>query len=223
MLILCSVREEREFIDVYAWDSLHMQRDGSSNSTSLGLIANAARNDAESWSRLTTLYGPLVYHWCNRYGLQAQDASDVFQEVFTNVARNLSSFNRRASGAFRGWLWTITRNKIRDFHRRNQNRPVAEGGTAANLMLHAVPDELPDAESDSGEQSQLSGLFHRGLESVRSEFEASTWRAFWRVTVEGHSTADVAADMGISANGVRQAKSRVLRRLRQQLEGWDEG
>lgn len=52
---------------------------------------------------------------------------------------------------------------------------------------------------------------------VRSEFEDRTWQAFWRVAVEGHATAEVAADLGITANAVRQAKSRVLRRLRQEL------
>ena len=51
----------------------------------------------------------------------------------------------------------------------------------------------------------------------RAEFEERTWQAFWRVTVEGQDTAEVAAQLGISANGVRQAKSRVLRRLREEL------
>ena len=52
---------------------------------------------------------------------------------------------------------------------------------------------------------------------VRHEFEDRTWRAFWRVTVEGHSPAEVAAEMGITPSAIRQAKSRVLRRLKEEL------
>ncbi len=75
----------------------------------------------------------------------------------------------------------------------------------------------PSEEGDPQDQNELSALLHRGLEIVKSEFETRTWDAFWRVAVEGDRTADVAADMGISANAVRQAKSRVLRRLRDEL------
>ena len=52
---------------------------------------------------------------------------------------------------------------------------------------------------------------------VRHEFEERTWKAFWQVTVEDRSPAEVAAAMGISANAVRQAKSRVLRRLKEEM------
>jgi RNA polymerase sigma-70 factor (ECF subfamily) len=58
---------------------------------------------------------------------------------------------------------------------------------------------------------------HRGLAQVQAEFEPRTWQAFWMVVVEGRSPADVAAALGISANSVRQAKSRILRRLRAEL------
>lgn len=52
---------------------------------------------------------------------------------------------------------------------------------------------------------------------VRSQFEDRTWKAFWRVVIEDRSPAEVAAEMGITANAVRQAKSRVLRRLKEEM------
>ena len=59
-------------------------------------------------------------------------------------------------------------------------------------------------------------MYRRALEMVRNEFEARTWRAFWRVTVEERPPAEFAAEMGVSPNAVREVTSRVLRRLREE-------
>ena len=63
-----------------------------------------------------------------------------------------------------------------------------------------------------------AGLSRRGLDLVRAEFENRTWEAFWRTAVEGHAPAHVAEDLGMSVPAVYKAKSRVLRRLRQELD-----
>jgi DNA-directed RNA polymerase specialized sigma24 family protein len=54
--------------------------------------------------------------------------------------------------------------------------------------------------------------------SVQAEFEERTWQAFWRATIDEEPTADIAADLGMSAGAVRKAKFRVLRRLRSEFE-----
>ena len=57
----------------------------------------------------------------------------------------------------------------------------------------------------------------RALDLVRAEFEGRTWQMFWRSAVDGHAVAAIARDLGASAAAVRQAKSRVLRRLKSEL------
>jgi len=54
---------------------------------------------------------------------------------------------------------------------------------------------------------------------VRAEFEHQTWEAFRRATIEGQPPARIALDLKMSIQAVYQAKSRVLRRLRQELDG----
>ena len=44
-----------------------------------------------------------------------------------------------------------------------------------------------------------------------------TWQAFWRTAVEGQAPKNVAAELGVRPDAVRMAKSRVLRRLRDEL------
>lgn len=191
----------------------------STMSTSLSLINRVRARDPEAWARFATLYGPLVYHWCRRSRLQAADAADVVQEVLGGVASHIDGFDHGAPGAtFRGWLWTITRNKICDHFRRREGRPSAEGGTTAYQRLQQTP-QIPEPPSETSPQDD-EGILRQGLlEMVRAEFEEQTWRAFWRVTVDEQSAADVADELGTTIDAVYQAKSRVLRRLRQQSEG----
>lgn len=186
----------------------------TSGSTSSGLIRRAKQRDPEAWERLVDLYGPLVFYWCRRSGLAPADAADVVQDVFAAVCRALDRFEHgREENTFRGWLRVIAQNKIRDHYRRRAGEVPAAGGTDAGVRLA----EIPASPSETSEQRALSGLYRRALDLIRSEFEHRTWQAFWRAVVEGHETADIAADLGVSANAVRQYKSRVLRRLREEL------
>jgi len=183
------------------------------------LIARVQRQEPDAWQRLLTTYGPLVYHWCERTGLNAVDSSDVMQNVFLAVSKSVHKFEKqRENDSFRGWLWTITRNKVRDFCRK-QARQVADaaGGTNAYAQLAAVSEQLSDDSMSVTSPGEISGLLHRAMDMVKAEFEDRTWNAFWRSAVENEPTAEIAAHLGITANSVRQAKSRVLRRLREEL------
>ncbi len=192
----------------------------ASQSSSSSLVSRLRARDAIAWSQLSDLYGPLVYFWCRQNSVPAADTVDVVQEVFLAVAKGIDGFQgSKSGGSFRGWLWTISRNKIRDFFRKASD-VVAVGGSSIPQKLAQVPDiadELPDDDSHADHRREANALMHRAMAIVRNEFEQRTWDAFWRVVVDEHSTAEVAEDLGITANGVRQAKSRVLRRLREQL------
>lgn len=174
-------------------------------------LDNLRARDAAAWRRLSEVYGPLVYAWCRRAGLAEQDAPDVVQEVFRSVAENLEKFSHRGPGSFRAWLRAVTINKVTDHRRRAQGQPVAVGGTADALA--AVPQ--PDAEAEASERALLVRIV---LERLTPEFSAQAWKAFWRLTMTNRSSAEVAGDLGMTPEAVRQAKRRILQRLRKELE-----
>src|SRR5262245_64357028 len=101
-------------------------------SPSLGasLLERLRAGQPGAWERLARLYGETVYGWCRRAGVPEADAADVSQEVFAAVARHIDDFRRERPGdSFRGWLWTITRNKVRDHFRRRAEQARAAGET----------------------------------------------------------------------------------------------
>jgi len=201
-------------------DSPEITGSGSqrSTATSRSLLERVKADDTAAWERLVTLYAPLVYYWCRRWDLQQNDTADVFQEVFLAVATHISGFRKdRDSDTFRGWLRTITRNKVLDHFRRLGREPGGVGGTEAHLRLTDLPAPVKPEEEVVAEDQAERSLFYRGLDFIRAEFEPRTWQAFWKTAVDGRSPKDVAADLEMSPGAVRVAKSRVLHRLREEL------
>lgn len=188
-----------------------------SQSGSSTLIQRVHDRDPDAWDDLAELYGPLVYRWTRQCGLQPEDAADVVQEVFQNVAGAIDSFQYdRPGGTFRGWVWTITRNQVRQFFRRQSQRPQAAGGTDAHQRWQELPEFL-ESEHEPAADRAKHVLVHRALDLVRPEFDPRTWQAFWRLTVENAAAADIGTELGISPGAVRQAKYRVLCRLKEVL------
>lgn len=176
------------------------------------------RPDETNWRRLVELYSPLISHWLRRHSLPVGELDDLVQEVLLVVVRRLPEFQRQPhSGAFRGWLRSITVNCLRDFWRANRVRPQPTG----NSDFQAVLDQLADPMSGLSREWDVEHdriVTRRLLESLRPSFQENTWRAFAGVTLEGRSPDEVAAELEMTVNAVFIAKSRVLARLRQEAK-----
>jgi RNA polymerase sigma-70 factor, ECF subfamily len=188
--------------------------------TSLSLLDRLRhRPDDGTWRRLVDVYTPLIRGWLRRHGLTEADADDLTQDVLAVLVRELPGFEHAGRpGAFRSWLRTITVNRARNFWRRRQAQPPARGGDDFLRVLDQLED--PDsAPSRLWDEEYDRSVARRLLALVEGDFEPATWRAFRRVVLDGVKPAAAAAELGLSVNAVLLAKSRVLRRLRQEMSG----
>jgi RNA polymerase sigma-70 factor (ECF subfamily) len=193
------------------------------SSISSTLLERVRARRPESWQRLVDLYGPVVYRWCRQLGASRTDAADLVQQVFTAVVVDVGRFRRERPGdSFGAWLRTITRHRVCDHFRRRQGQPSADGGTEAYQRLLNI-GEAEEESTPAPLVDHEEGFSRRLLELVRAEFESRTWDAFWRIVVDCQPPAEVAADLKMSLPAVYKAKSRVLRRLRQELGGLGSG
>jgi RNA polymerase sigma-70 factor (ECF subfamily) len=186
-----------------------------SKSTSHTLLQRVQLHDADAWRRFVHLYGPTIFQWARRASLQPCDAADVTQDVFQAVWRNIGRFQRSRPGdTLSGWLRTVTVNKVRDFYRR---RPECIVGT---IEVEELLNRLP-ADDDTADRPGRATieLAHRALELIQAEFEPSTWQAFLRTAVDGRPVAETADELGLTVAAVYKAKSRVVIRLRRELDG----
>jgi RNA polymerase sigma-70 factor (ECF subfamily) len=176
------------------------------------------RADPASWQRLVALYEPFVAGWLRAQGVQAADVDDLTQEVLGTLVRELPAFRHDLrQGAFRRWLRGIALNRLRAFRRARQPIPAGD-----DPSLRQALEALEDPESDLSrrwDEEHDRHVVRRLLELIEPEFEPTTWQAFRMVVLEGRPTPEAAAALGLSSNAVRIAKSRVLARFRQEIEG----
>ncbi len=182
------------------------------------LVRGVCAHDPESWRRLARLFGPVVYRWCRRVGLESDDAADVVQEVFWALADDLSRVALDGSmEGVRGRLWVICRDKVRDFCRRGRRRGTTAEGDDTARRLSQDAAAMPD-DSESDQRFHTGHLLARGvLQLLQDEFDAKEWRAFWDTAIRRHGVDRVAAELAMSTGSVCRARGRVLRRVRQEL------
>ena len=170
--------------------------------------------DAAAWTRLTQLYAPLIRACLGRHLPQSADVDDLTQQVFTVVVEKLPEFRHSGRpGAFRAWLRGICVNRVRMFWR---TRPPSVPDSEEALRQLEDPDSDLSREWNAEHDSHVVRSLLRVMEQ---EFEPATLRVFRMLALENRPAPDVAAELGMSVAAVWGAKSRVLRRLREEGEG----
>jgi RNA polymerase sigma factor (sigma-70 family) len=169
-------------------------------------------SDAESWQTFVSVYAPLIYRSCRRRGLQDADAADVGQEVLAQVARSIREFEYEPElGRFRDWLGAVVKNKVTRFL-QNEARGVR------GAVSHTPVETLGGTEVDSEWVAEFhSHLLTTAMDRIRDRFELPTWRAFEEVWRNNRPSNEVAHELAVPIEAVYLAKSRVLKRLREEL------
>ena len=181
------------------------------------LVRIRDHGDESSWLRFIEIYGPLVYAFLRKRGLQDADAADLTQDVMASVAAAIKSFNyERKLGTFRGWLFTVVQNRLRNYWRRQAQRLGGTGDTQAHQDLLEHPDPV-NGEVDQWDLEHERHLFRYAAKQVRCDVRESTWQAFWRTAVEGQPSDQAADHLGMTVAAVHLAKGRVLARIKEQI------
>ena len=176
--------------------------------------------DHSAWERFVDLYAPLVYGFVRQRGLQDADAADLTQDVLRQVAGAVDSFAYdKARGSFRGWLFAVVRNRLTDYWRRDGQLVHGTGDTSnwRTLQEQVAAQDSSDADSAEWNATWRRQLFQTAAHQVRNDFTESTWQAFWRTAVEGHAGQQVADDLNLTIAAVYLAKSRVMKRIKEQI------
>lgn len=168
-------------------------------------------HDREAWELFVDTYVPLVYRYARRLGLQDADAADIGQEVLSEVARCIQSFEYQPDrGRFRDWLGTLVRRRVSRFLKK-KGREASDAPEDESSAAGPCP-------ADAGWDDEFNArILAAALERARPHFEPVTWRAFEGVWLENRRAAEVAAALGLPIEVIYTAKSRVLKRLEEEV------
>ena len=188
--------------------------------TSISLLNRIAKGGHDDdWQQLITIYRPFMYQRISSYPLLINHAEDIVQEVLIVLVRELPAFQRRREGSFRAFLRGIVLNQLRYAMRRVQKTPMVASQyekLSSHIEQLADPNSPMTAEFD---RQHDQAVFRHAANIVRAEVKQSTWLAFQKHAIDGEQAAAVAEELGVSVNVVLLAKSRLTRRIREEIRG----
>jgi RNA polymerase sigma-70 factor (ECF subfamily) len=178
--------------------------------------------DVGAWQEFVRLYAPVIYGFARKRGLQDADAADLMQDVLRSVSSAVHRLEYDPiRGTFRGWLFTVTRNKVFNFLESRSRRVQGSGDSRVQQRLEQHADANGDLSADWEADYQRT-MAAQAMERVKKEFQTATWEAFLQTAVDGRAPAQVSARVGLSVGAIYVAKSRVIARLRQEIERMQE-
>lgn len=142
-----------------------------------------------------------------------EDAEDILQDVFYQLAGNTEPIERVGS-----WLFTVARNKITDSYRK-QKLPLADDvfGVAESEEDSFDWKEMLLANSDNAETEYLRSLFWEELQNALSELPAEQRDVFIKNEIEDIPFKDISAETGVSVATLISRKRYAVLHLRERL------
>ena len=200
--------------------SVPRTEEASSASTSTNLLKRVVEGDREAWARFVAIYGAFIYARCRHFGVLPQDSADLVQNILRRVHKSIGEHRRDVPGqGLRPWLRTIARDIINvHFRSLNRERDVLDCTQFPEILDELAVSAEEDSTSWAG-SSSLVVLIHSAVETIRIDYDDKTWQAFWRTVVEEQPTAEVALVLELAQGTVRQARYKILKRLREDLAG----
>ena len=166
------------------------------------LVARCRARDEAAWRELVNRFSRYVYAIIGQgFGLKAENAEDVFQEVFARTYQHLARL--RDDEAIRPWIAQLTRRLCIDHIR---------AGSREQLMDEEIePNELDETLSQLEEALSV----HEALAELPEHCREILDRFFTRD--ESYQTIGAALD--IPAGTIASRISRCLAKLRELFEG----
>ena len=166
--------------------------------------------DETAWRAFYGLYQPMLVKYAKVQGLRGPEAEDVAQDCMASLARHMRRFRyARDRGRFREYLRRTANNRIASLRRRRQPRSARTG------ELETLPARTT-AEAD-WERLWLREHLSYCMKRVASRHSAGTARAFRLYALQGWPVQKVCRALDMSANQVYLAKTRMIRRLREEI------
>ena len=188
--------------------------------TSVSLLERLANSGEDAdWQKLLTIYRPFIEKVVKGYPVLASQADDIAQEVAMVLMRELPVFQRQRNGSFRNWLRLVTVNRLRIALRNVKREPQASTDwLVSSERIESLADPTSSEAHDWDEEHDRA-VMERIVDIVKPTVQEQTWRAFQRYAIGDEPPSKVAEELGMTLNSVLLAKSRILRRMRDEAKG----
>ncbi|MDG2012137.1 MAG: sigma-70 family RNA polymerase sigma factor [Pirellulaceae bacterium] len=177
-------------------------------------------DDVIAWDEFTAIYSAVIYRVAIKRGLQAADAENIVQEVFSAVVCSVAQWVERENrGKFRAWLLRIAHNESVDLMTRKATRSLGKGGDAGYKLMEQIP--APTKLEKMFETEYQNSVFQWASDQVKDTVTKLNWQAFWMTSIEGMPVDKVTQSLGMSRGQVYTAKSRVMAKIKKRVKQFE--
>ncbi len=167
--------------------------------------------DDASWKEFYHLYSPLLASYARARGLSADLAEEVVQQCMVTLSQHLRTFEySKDKGGFKSWLRTMATNKVYDLMKKRRVPSVDDAALAQVQSREPALDEIWETEWRKHHLMYC-------LRLIKKEVAEDTYQAFDYYVLKEWPVERVAQTLGVSANKVYVAKSRIEKKLRQKM------
>lgn len=180
------------------------------------LAALKSPQDSAAWEDFVVVYRPVFYRMARRRGMQDADAQDLAQQVLIRISAAIERYEHQQGTRFRHWLRRVGNNAIATALTKSPRDAAAGGSVAIDLLAEqpAATVELTQELENECEREQ----YLRAAVVVRAEVASETWHAFELTMIDGMTCEAAAETLGKSIGTIYAARSRIVKRLRSQIE-----
>lgn len=197
----------RGFFGWGVYNGIETQPGGGEDVQEQEIIAQLLQKDERGMEALLLHYGPLMRYIIAPILPDPQDREECLSEVSMRVWSRVAQFDP-ARGSWTAWLTAITRNTARNYHRSAQNRRDTQ----------SIPEGTPAPDASPEEailQAERNAALHDALARLGQNDRALFYRKYYYL----QSTAQIAAELGMTARAVEGRLYRLKKQLRRMLGG----
>lgn len=197
----------RGFFGRGVYNGIETQPGGGEDVQEQEMIAQLLQKDERGMEALLLHYGPLMRYIIAPILPDPQDREECLSEVSMRVWSRIAQFDP-ARGSWNAWLTAITRNTARNYHRSAQNRRDTQ----------SIPEGTPAPDASPEEailQAERNAALHNALGRLSPGDRALFYRKYYYL----QSTAQIAAELGMTVRAVEGRLYRLKKQLRRMLGG----
>ncbi|HWN11964.1 MAG TPA: sigma-70 family RNA polymerase sigma factor [Pyrinomonadaceae bacterium] len=139
-------------------------------------------------------------------------AEDLWQDCWLHLASTRCSEYKPTACQFSAWLLSVAKNRARDRERKKRRWKTVPIEVIENTLMFSIASAFDD-ENKSGYQENAE-LLEQTLETLKQSDRELLWLRFDL----GLKSPAIAETLGATSVAIRQRLSRILRRLKKEIE-----
>jgi len=178
-------------------------------------------NDGDAWTFLIRCFRPMLVSFGRRMGLSEADSEDASQETLLVFVEKLRADKYvRDKGRLSNWLFGVARKVILKHLKRSSTEKLTPNSGTNVSSCHIAADTVATQDTWDIEWGRM--ILTRCLDQVSREFTPRVVEAFRLYAIDGKSAKEVGERLNMSRNAVYIAKSRILSRVSELKDEFEE-